>query len=78
MPNDELSPQLEALLQKQLETGEYATKDDVLLAALQSLDSQNEEWTAVNEALQTLEAGDPGLSLDEAVQEVRRRNNVTS
>ena len=78
MSNDELSPQLEALLQKQLASGDYATKEDVLLAALQSLDSQSEDWAAVNEALQTLEAGDPGLSLDEAVQEVRRRNNVAS
>ena len=78
MSNDQLSPQLEALLQKQLATGDYASKEDVLLAALQSLDSQSEDWAAVNEALQTLESGDPGLSLDEAVQEVRRRNNVTS
>ena len=78
MSNNHLSPQLEALLQKQLATGDYATEEDVLLAALQSLDSQNEEWAAVNEALQTLDSGNPGLSLDEAVQEVRRRNNVPS
>ncbi len=78
MSNNHLSPQLEALLQKQLATGDYATEEDVLLAALQSLDSQNEEWAAVNEALQTLDSGNPGLSLDEAVQEVHKRNNIPS
>ena len=45
---------------------------------VQSVDSQDQEWAAVKEALDTFDSGEPGLSLDEAVQEVRRRNNVTS
>jgi Arc/MetJ-type ribon-helix-helix transcriptional regulator len=78
MPNYEFPPQVEALLQKQLETGEYATEDEVLVAALQSLQSQNDDWVAVSQALDTLDTGNPGHSLDEAVAEVRRRNDVPS
>ena len=72
----EFPPQVDELLQRQLETGEYASEDEVLVAALEALQSQTDDWQAVREALDTLDAGNPGVSLDDAVAEIRRRNNA--
>lgn len=76
MSNYHFPPHVDELLRKQLARGEYTSEDDVLLAALESLDADNEDWSAVKEALDTLDAGEQGVSLEEAIAEVRRRNNV--
>lgn len=78
MSHYDFPPQLDELLQEQLSSGEYASEDDVLLAALQSLQATSDDRAAVREALDTLDAGEQGVSLQEAFDEVRRRNNVTS
>jgi Arc/MetJ-type ribon-helix-helix transcriptional regulator len=78
MPNYDFPPHLEALLQEHLESGDYTSTDEVLIAALRSLQFEKEDWAAVSEALDTFDAGNQGFSLDEAVAEVRRRNNVPS
>ena len=77
MPGYNFPPQLNQLVQKQLDTGEYSSEDEVLLAALESLDAGASDWAAVKESLDTLEAGDNGVSLQEAFEEVRRRHGIT-
>lgn len=69
-------PAVSDLVQKQLATGQFATEDEVLLAALQTLETESEDWLAVREALDSLEAGDRGMSLQDAFDEVRKRHSI--
>ena len=62
------------LVQRQIGSGRYDHEDQVLLAALRSLDAEEVEWRAIDEALVTLEQGNPGVSLNDAFAEVRRRH----
>ncbi|MFM7925020.1 MAG: hypothetical protein ACKPJJ_32740 [Planctomycetaceae bacterium] len=48
------------------------------MAALQTLETESEDWLAVREALDSLEAGDLGMSLQEAFEEVRKRHSIES
>ncbi|MCA9211868.1 MAG: type II toxin-antitoxin system ParD family antitoxin [Planctomycetales bacterium] len=69
-------PDLEELIRKQMATGEYGSEDDVLREALRSLDIQRDDWDAIQAALKTLDAGETGVSLDDAFRQVRDRNGV--
>ena len=69
-------PVVRQLVQKQLASGQFATEDEVLLAALQTLETESEDWLAVREALDSLEAGDQGMSLQDAFDEVRKRHSI--
>jgi Arc/MetJ-type ribon-helix-helix transcriptional regulator len=63
-------PAVSDLVQKQLASGQFATEDEVLLAALQTLETESEDW------LDSLEAGDRGMSLQDAFDEVRKRHSI--
>lgn len=69
-------PAVSDLVRKQLASGQFATEDEVLLAALQTLETESEDWLAVREALDSLEAGDRGMSLQDAFDEVRKRHSI--
>jgi Arc/MetJ-type ribon-helix-helix transcriptional regulator len=69
-------PVVSQLVQKQLATGQFATEDEVLLAALQTLETESEDRIAVREALDSLEAGDRGMSLQDAFDEVRKHHSI--
>lgn len=69
-------PRVDELVKKQLEAGNYTSEDEVLLAALQSLEGEQEDWAAVSEALESLEHGEQGLSLGEAFESVRRKHGI--
>jgi Arc/MetJ-type ribon-helix-helix transcriptional regulator len=69
-------PAVRDLVQKQLASGQFLTEDEVLLAALQTLETESEDWLAVREALDSLEAGDRGMSLQDAFDEVRKRHSI--
>jgi Arc/MetJ-type ribon-helix-helix transcriptional regulator len=66
------------LIEKQLASGRYQSEDEVLEAALLRLDDDSDDWPAVKEAIEALDAGDNGVSLDDAFQEVRRRHSLSS
>ncbi len=70
-------PDVDELVRKQMETGDYGTEDDVLREALRSLSEQRDDWAAIQEGFKTLDDDHPGVSLDEAFRQVRERNNVT-
>ena len=65
-------PDVEQLVAKRMATGGYATEDDVLRDALRALAEEEEDLTAVREAIADYRAGDLGLPLDEAFDLVRR------
>lgn len=62
-------PDVAELVQEQLASGRYGHEDEVLREALAALEAENEEWQAIREALDEIEAGDEGLPLDEAFAE---------
>ena len=64
------------LIEKQLATGRYSSENEILEAALQRLDEESDDWAAIKEAIDSLDAGEPGLSLMEAFNEVRKRNVI--
>ena len=70
-------PDVDELVRKQMETGDYGAEDDVLREALRSLSERRDDWAAIQEGLKTLDEGHSGVSLDEAFRQVRERNNVT-
>lgn len=66
------------LIEKQLASGRYQSEDEVLEAALLRLDDELGDWPAVKEAIEALDTGDHGVSLDDAFQEARRRHPLSS
>ena len=69
-------PNVDTLVKKQLKSGQYASEDDVLLDALRALQAHQEESAAIQESLDTLDQGDPGVTLEQAFDTIRRRHNV--
>ena len=60
-------------------SGDYASEDDLLRAAMLSLyDAIDDDLAAVQEALMELDAGDPGVELDEAFRQVRKKCGIES
>ena len=72
----EFPPHVDALVKKQLEAGNYQSEDDVLLAALQSLETVQDDWSAVRKAIAGLDQGEKGLSLEQAFAAVRRKHGI--
>ena len=64
------------MIEKQLATGRYSSEDEILKAALQRLDEESDDSAAIKEAIDSLDAGEPGLSLMEAFNEARKRNAI--
>lgn len=76
-----VSSAVEELVAAQLASGRFGSADDVLLDALRKqrelqLEEEEEEfeddWPAIKEALDEVEAGDPGISVDEAFELARK------
>lgn len=65
-------PDLQKLVEAQLATGIYSSEDDLLREALRALTEEDEDLAAVREAIAEWRAGDPGMPLNEAFDEIRR------
>lgn len=50
-------PELDQLVKRQLARGEYDSEDAVLIAAMRSLEQQQEELVAIREGIEDMEAG---------------------
>lgn len=50
-------PELDQLVKRQLARGEYDSEDAVLIAAVRSLEQQQEELAAIREGIEDMEAG---------------------
>jgi len=66
-------PDVDELVRGRMASGNYATEDELLKEALLALTEQEGDLLAVREALAEFEAGDAGVSLDEAFGGVRQR-----
>ena len=74
--NNRFPPDVDEKIRQQIATGDYANEDDVLRDALRSLADERDDWNAIQVGLRTLDEGHPGVSLDEAFREIRKRNDV--
>lgn len=69
-----LPDDVQQMIAAQMATGGYASEADLLRAALAGLQAeQADDTVAVLEAIEQWQAGDDGIALDEAFEEVRRR-----
>ena len=67
-------PDIEALIQAQLASGIYQSQDDLFRAALEHLAAQDEEVRAIEQSIELLDAGDPGIPLDDAFASLREKH----
>ena len=65
-------PDVQRAIDARLATGKYATPDDVLRDAFRALDSEDEDVSAIQQAIDAWQQGEEGLPLDEAFDQVRR------
>lgn len=71
----EFPPDLNQLVKERMASGRYASEDDLLREALHALTDEQADWQAIQDAVDALAAGDPGVDLDEAFDAVRRRHH---
>lgn len=70
-----LTDELDRMVREKLATGQYASEEDILLAALRLLDDEEETIAAVAEGYQDVQAG-RHRSFDESDREFRRNHNI--
>jgi Arc/MetJ-type ribon-helix-helix transcriptional regulator len=71
-------PDIAALIQQQMTSGNYGSQDQVLRVALEQLAAQDEEVRAIQQSIDLLEAGDQGILLDEAIAKLRTKHNISA
>lgn len=64
-------PALAHLVGEQMATGKYSSEDELLMDAIRSLTKEDEDLSAVQEAIVAWQAGDQGVPLAEAFSVVR-------
>jgi Arc/MetJ-type ribon-helix-helix transcriptional regulator len=60
-----------------MKSGRYKSEDDLLRDALDALASESEELEAIRAALAEWQDGDPGVSLDDAFESIRRHHQAS-
>ena len=71
-----LSPELERLVQERMESGRYASEEELLREALHALDDADDDLAAIQEAIDGLKAGDEGIPADVVFEELRAKYNI--
>ncbi len=69
-------PDLDQLVRQQMALGNYQSEDELLRDALESLAAEASDLAAVCDALSELDAGDEGLPLDDAFDQIRAQNGL--
>lgn len=72
----QFSPEVEELIQRQMASGKYGSEDELMRQALSALAEENAELKVLEEALDAVEAGHPGVPLDEAFAALRKAECV--
>jgi Arc/MetJ-type ribon-helix-helix transcriptional regulator len=74
-------PDLAELVRSQMASGRFASVDDLLRDALRSFSIDQidpDDLAAIYEALNELDAGDPGVDVDEAFRRIRKKCGIDS
>lgn len=59
-------------------SGKYQSADEVLQDALRALAEEQGDWDAVEQAIAEWQAGDQGVPLQQALDELRARHGLSS
>ncbi len=62
---------VEEMVARQIASGRYRTDEEVLRSALQALEEIDDDFLAIEEAIDGWRRGEPGTPLVEAFQQVR-------
>jgi len=73
---NQYSPAVERLIQDRMASGRYASEEALLVEALRSLDESDEELRAIEQGLASFDTGNPGVSLEEAFDQLRKKNST--
>ena len=57
-------------------SGNYTSEDALLADALSALAAEDQEVKAIQEGLDALEAGDPGLPVEQVFESLRARHGL--
>lgn len=69
-------PDVQRQINERMASGRYATEDEVLRDAFESLAWEERELKAVMQAVEALDNGDEGLPLDAAFDQLRQKHGV--
>ena len=69
-------PDIEALIQAQMASGNFHSQEDLFRVALEQLAAQDEEVRAIEESIDLLDSGDPGIPIDAAFDNLRAKYNI--
>lgn len=72
----QLSRDVEELVKDRMASGKYESEEEVLRDALEALRLEDEELRAIEAALDDVENGDTGVSLDQAFASLRAKFNI--
>jgi antitoxin ParD1/3/4 len=72
----QFSPAIEQLIRDKMTSGKYASEDEVLRDALQSLDAKDEELRAIKEGIDSVERGEEDVSVEVAFPELRAHHQI--
>jgi predicted transcriptional regulator len=68
----EFSPAVEQLIRDKMASGRFASEEELLVEALQSLEESDKELQAIEEGLASVDRGEQGVPLDDAFARVRQ------
>ncbi len=71
-------PDVKRLVESRMASGNYASEDELLRDALEALSVEAEELEAIEAAVSEWHAGDSGLPLADAFDEVRRQHGTST
>jgi Arc/MetJ-type ribon-helix-helix transcriptional regulator len=71
-------PDVKRLVETRMASGNYASEDELLRDALEALSAESEELEAIQAAVSEWQAGDTGLPLADAFDEIRRQSETAS
>ncbi len=72
----EFSPAVEHIISAKMATGKYENENELMMAALASLDTEEDDSEGLQEAIDLLERGVKGVSLDEAFERLRTKYDL--
>ena len=74
----QLSADIEQQVRHRVATGRYASEEEVLQEALAALAHQEDDFEAVQEAVNAWHGGDDGIPLEEAIAQIRTKHQLAA
>ncbi len=74
--SERYSPALLKLIRDKMATGRYPSEEALLVEALESLSQSEDDLRAIEAGLESVERGEPGVSVEEAFRRIRERYQI--